>query len=220
MAYELVSDLIKAFREDERDQVAPFFWSDNQLVRFINEALSEFAAKTRSIYDDSSAVTELPYSADQRSVPLPSCIIDVVDAWYDGNPPRYLNRIPFMAYGNGWRGGYWNAYTGCTDFRFNPAGEIALYPTPQADGVIRLLVVRKPIKEVDKPDRVPDLLPDHRRHLLHYMKHRAYRVADAEIFDPSKAINFLAEFDAACQEVLEDSILRRGDCSRPIRGCW
>lgn len=220
MAYEQVSDLIKAFREDEHDAVAPYFWSDNQLVRFINEALSEFAVRTKSIYDDSSPVTELSYSAGQRSIPLPPCVIDVVQAWYEGSPPRYLNRIPFMAYGNGWRGGYWNAYTGCTDFRFNPAGELALYPTPEADGVIRVLMVRKPVKEVDKTDRVPDLLPDHRRHLLHYMKHRAYRVADAETFDTVKSNGFLGEFYEACQDVLEESILRRGDCARPIRGNW
>ena len=53
---ETVSDLIKAFREDERDTVAPYFWSDSQLVRFANGALTAFAEKTKSNISERIAV--------------------------------------------------------------------------------------------------------------------------------------------------------------------
>lgn len=34
MAYDTVESLIKAFREDEKDTKQPYFWSDDQLVRW------------------------------------------------------------------------------------------------------------------------------------------------------------------------------------------
>lgn len=113
------------------------------------------------------------------------------------------------------------AHNGCgSHFHFNPVGTLKLYPKPTAAGEVRLLVIRRPVKELAKCDRIPDMLPSDRRHLLAYMAYKAYRVNEGETYSIESSDKHLARFEAACQTALEKGILRRGDCSRPIRSNW
>ena len=224
MAYETVGDLIKAFREDEQDTIAPHFWSDNQLVRWTNEALTEFAERSMSIYDDESPVTLIPYGIGEDRFSLDPCVIDVVDAWIDGQPHCHLYRT-LSGFGNSYRGGngYGNGqgYSGgCTHFYFDGAGQLRLHPKPTVAGATRLRIVRRPVKDICKGDRVPDLLPQDRRHLLSYIAYKAYRVNEGETYNQGSSDEHLKRFEEACQASRESSILRRGSCSRPIRSNW
>lgn len=217
MAYETVESLIKAFRDDEKDTVQPYFWSDGQLVRWVNEGLVEFAENAKSFYDDQGDVTLIPYGIGDDRFQLDPCVIDVVGAWIEGSPSCSLTRCG-DDYG---RGRYWLAFNGCgSHFHFDGAGSLRLYPKPAAPGEIRLRVIRRPVKDIDKCDAIPDMLPSERRHLLLYLAYKAYSVSDAETFDKSKSNNRYAEFLGKCQSALEASILRRGACSRPIRSHW
>lgn len=211
MAYETVSDLIKAFREDERDDVAPFFWSDGQLVRFANGALTAFAEKTKSIIDDGF---ELEFGAGEDVLDYPEAIIDVIDAeiaigaktWpIDVRSPGEIRRSRLPKSGKV-----------CLILADNAVGKLRLVPAPAAAGVLTIQAVRRPLKELSKDSRIPDVNPVHREYLLLHMKHRAYNVADSEILDAAKASGFLLEFDRECQRIYEDALRRRGG-ARTIR---
>lgn len=211
MAYETVSDLIKAFREDERDAVAPYFWSDSQLVRFANGALTAFAEKTKSIIDDSF---ELEFAAGVDVIDYPAAIIDVLDAevtaggkaWpIDVRSPGEVRRSLLPKTGR--------VSLVLAD---SSAGKLRLVPAPAVAGVLTLQAIRRPLKELSKDSKIPDVNPVHREYLLLHMKHRAYNVADAEILDAAKATGFLIEFDRECQRIYEDALRRRGG-ARSIR---
>lgn len=211
MAYETVSDLIKAFREDERDAVAPYFWSDSQLVRFANGALAAFAEKTKSIIDDSF---ELEFAAGEDVLDYSEAIIDVIDAeiavgvktWsIDVRSPGEIRRSRLPKSGKV-----------CLVLADSAVGKLRLVPAPAAAGVLTLQVVRRPLKELAKDSKIPDVNPVHREYLLLHMKHRAYNVADAEVLDAAKATGFLFEFDRECQRIYEDALRRRGG-ARTIR---
>ncbi|MCD5994152.1 hypothetical protein KDX38_11015 [Pseudomonas sp. CDFA 602] len=220
MAYETVGALIKAFREDEKDAIEPYFWSDSQLVRWTNEALTEFAEQSQSIRDEDSDVTLIPYRAGEDRFELDPCIIDVVAAWVDGQPHCRLSRA-CSPIGNGFRGGYWLAYNGCSShFHFNPVGILKLHPKPSEAGAVRLQVIRRPVAELTKCDRIPDMLASDRRHLLAYVSYKAYRVNEGETYSIESSDKHLARFEQACQDAREKDILRRGYCSRPIRSAW
>ncbi|MGV8917833.1 MAG: hypothetical protein ACOH2R_08545 [Pseudomonas sp.] len=213
MAYETLGDLIKAFRDDEKDTVAPYFWSDGQLTRWVNEGLIEFAEATQSIFDEASDITLISYGVGQHQVALDPSIMDVVDAWIEGQP-----HIRFRC--DRFTDDYGRAYCG-HGIRFDETGLLHIHPTPVTAGAMRLKVLRRPYKEVcEKTDKIPDVLAKDRRHLLLFMAYRAYNVSDGETFDKSKSNNRYAEFLEKCQEANEASILRRGACSRPIRSNW
>lgn len=216
MAYDTVGDLIKAFREDEKDAIAPYFWSDNQLVRWVNEALTEFAERTLSIYDEESDVTLLSYAIGEDRFELDPSILDVTGAWVNGHRHVELSRglYPFGYL----RGGYLPGFSGCSScFHFDGAGILRLHPKPSIAGEIRLRVIRGPVRELDKCDRIPDLLPADRRHLLGWMGYKAYRVNEGETYSIESSNAHLQLFEDACQQVSEKGIKRRGDCTRPIR---
>lgn len=211
MAYETASDLIKAFREDERDAVAPYFWSDSQLVRFVNGALAAFAEKTKSIIDDGF---ELSFAAGEDVIDYPDAIIDVLDAeismgaraWaVEVRSPGEIQRSRMPARGK--------ISMIVAD---SSAGKLRLVPGAAEAGTLRLQAVRRPLKELGKDSRIPDVNPVHREYLLLHMKHRAYSVADAEILDAAKAGAFLHEFDRECQRIYEDALRRRAG-ARSIR---
>ena len=212
MAYETVSDLIKAFREDEKDSVGPeVFWTDLQLVRFANQALTAFAENTLSIVDDSIVVD---FSAGADALPYPDYIIDVLDAqlvigekdWpLDVKAPVDAPRSrmpktgrPSMLVVNG------------------ATGSMRLAAIPQQDGLVRLTVIRRQKDELRKDSRLTDVNRAHRETLLLYIKHRAYSVKDAEVFDFVRAGQYLSEFNFECQRVYE-SELRRRSAARSIR---
>lgn len=211
MAYETVSDLIKAFRDDERDAVAPYFWSDSQLVRFANRALAVFAENTLSIVDDGINVD---FSAGDDTLPYHEFIIDVLDAqlvmggkdWpLDVKAPVDAPRSrmpktgrPSMLVVNG------------------ATGTMRLAATPQQDGQVRLTVIRRQKADLHKDSRLTDVNQAHRETLLLFIKHRAYSVNDGEMFDPAKAAGYLAEFNFECQRIYEAE-LRRRSAARTIK---
>ena len=212
MAYETVSDLIKAFREDEKDSVGPeYFWADAQLVRFANQALAAFAENTLSIIDDS---IEVDFSAGADALPYPEYIIDVVDAqlvmgdkdWpLDVKAPADVPRSRMPKNGRP----SLLVVNGATN-------SMRLAATPQQDGLVRLTVIRRQKADLHKDSRLTDVNRAHRETLLLYIKHRAYNVSDGEIFDRDKSARFLAEFNFECRRVYEHE-LRRRSAARTIR---
>jgi hypothetical protein len=211
MAYETVSDLIKAFREDERDTVTPYFWSDSQLVRFANGALTAFAEKTKSIIDDGF---ELEFGPGDDVLDYPEAVVDVIDAeiavgaksWpIDVRSPGEIRRSRMPKSGKV-----------CLVLADSAVGKLRLVPAPASAGVLSLQSVRRPLKELSKDSKIPDVNPAHREYLLLHMKHRAYNVADSELLNPAKANGFMLEFDRECQRIYEDALRRRGG-ARTIR---
>ena len=218
MAAETVSDLIKNFRDDEKDTIEPFFWSDSQLVRFFNQALTAFAEKTRIVIDDSSDITAIDFSAGQALLSYSPQIIDVIEAvvLISGR----TRKLDVMTPGGVSRAAQSSA--GCPRIVVldESAGSLRLYPVPSFSGQLLLTVVRRPLKELVKSDRIQDV-PAHNRHILLLdMKHYAYRIADGELFDPAKAINFSDEFNRECQSIYEAALLRRAGSSSPTRFRW
>lgn len=209
--YEVVSDLIKAFREDEKDMVDPYFWSDSQLLRFTNGALAAFAEKTKSVFDDG---VEILFGPGEDEIDYPAYVIEIVDAelimgerrWpIDVRSPAEMRRSRLPRTGRP-----------ALILANSATGKMRLVPAPGEEGKVVLQVVRRPLKDVQKESRVPDVSPTHREYLLLFIKHRAYNVQDAETFDGAKADRYLAEFNYECQRIYEEALLRRGG-ARKIR---
>lgn len=217
MAYDTVSDLIKAFREDEKDAVAPYFWSDAQLVRFANEALTAYAEKTKSIFDDSSPITEMEFEVGDSDLPYAEQIIDVIEAVIVvGTRERELAvKAPGAV------------RRSCLPKNGSPqllivggsTNRMKLVPAAVEAGKVLLSVVRRPLKEATKDGAIPDVPASNRSHLLLFIKHKAYGVQDSELFDPVKARSYEVEFDRKCQSIYEDTLLRLS-VNGPIKFRW
>lgn len=206
---DTVKDLVQAFRDDEKDAVAPYFWSDQQLLRWARQAVDRFCEITRSVYDSTSPFTELHFYQGEDAFPRHPCIIDIVrcvdergrdveviSPGHDQPSPR-SNVSPVLVVDN---------------------ANLRLVPPPPEEGVINLQVIRRPVRQLGMDSLLTDVPVSEREHLLLFIKHRAYRVNDAEVLDPAKAANYLAEFERACQKYYETASTAAP--SRNIRFRW
>lgn len=212
MAYETVGDLIKVFREDEKDLAIPPLWSDSQLLRFAEESLTAFADQTKSIIDDG---VEIDFIAGEDQLPYVEQIIDVLDAELVIGERSWGLEVKSPAEVKRSRSPY-SGRPAVLVASSSPA-KLRLVPKPKEAGLIRLTVIRRPMdKAVTKETKLTDINRAHRARLLLFIKHRAYNVKDAELFDGAKADGYLVEFNYECQRIYEDELRRRGG-ARTIR---
>jgi hypothetical protein len=214
VALLVASDLIDAVREDLHDTVEPYLTTDDQMLRFVNEALTAYADETKSIYDDSSDAAILPFQAGDTEIQLHPSIIDIVEA-YNGDDRMMAAPVGSISRRD--------LPTGSVPvlLMLSPSADTArLHPVPVADGQIDLTVIRRPLSEIGADDEIPDVPAANRRILLDFIKYRAYSVQDSELFDAVKAGDFRSEFLRACQRVYEDQMRRRSSASGRVSFRW
>lgn len=197
----LIRELIKVYREEEKDIKPPYFTSDFMLVNYLNEALHEFAKKTKSFYDTTSPLTQIYVDKGQRLLPFDKRILEIKKAVVK-ETGHHLNIISVNT-----------PYSAPYSLLLNSeAGEMILTKRFDKPVTIQLRVIRKPLKRLTTDDinsEIPDINEEDYRVLLYYIKYLAFSVNDAEIFDPQKAANSLALFISKCQEIKELNLRRR-----------
>lgn len=210
---DTVKELIDAFREDERDTVAPHFWTDAQLLRWARLAVDRFCEITRSVYDNSSSFTAVDVRAGETAFPRHHSIIDIISARIEGPNGRQLDILAPGQYESREL-----PRSGMTRALVVDNANINLQPAAPQDLTIKIEVLRRPARKLELASKLTDVPPSEREHLLLFMKHRAYLVSDAEVFDPAKTDSYLAEFERACQQHYE--VAQRARRPANIRFRW
>lgn len=196
-----VCELIKIYREEEKDKKPEYFTSDFMLITYLNDALIEFAKDTMSFYDTSSPLTQVYVPKEQHVLPFDQRILEIKNAFVK-ETGRNLSIISANA----------NDPIPYSLLLNSEAGEMIL--TRKYPFAVNLLlrVIRKPLKRLTLEDinqPIPDINEEDYRVLLHYIKYLAFSVADAEIFDPNRAATNLALFEQKCQQIKEQNLRRR-----------
>jgi len=200
----LVAELIRDWREDEKDDKKPYFWSDRQLLRWLNEGMRRYASETRSIVDSSSRFTQFELEPDMDRLPLDDRVLEILQASTRATPRLELVKpgaLPLQARPVS---GHPRQLEVDIDAR-----QIRLHPVPMQREVLQLLVVRLPLCPLDLGSEIPDV-PDLDLQLLHhYLNFKAYAVQDAETINPQKSGLGEARFIAGCAEVMQRAQARR-----------
>jgi hypothetical protein len=222
-----LGDLLQELREnilhDRSDRVAGInddLWSDETLVRYINEAHRRFARRALVIRDGTTAeVTEFTLESGVTEYPLHPSVLAVISARYVGDTAD-LARAGHSAF---------DTYRQPDPYYFDPSSLSALtpgkplafgtdeyldfdasgssgvvtfrvYPVVSADyasGTIKLRVLRMPINDltVDNLDAVPEIPADHHLEMLDWAAYLALRGADVDTGLPVQADTFKKTFD-------------------------
>lgn len=221
-----VADFIEAFRDQVADHVVPPFWSDAQIVHYLNEAVQEACERAKLIEDRlTPAVCSITLVPDVATYQLHASVFEIKRATLRGRPLDETSVEEMDADCTGWESlkGLPRAYIFEQASGARPAS-IRLVRVPAQADTLALTVFRGALKplspdlDIGKPE-IPERF--HER-LMDWVLHRAYLKQDADTFDPDKAAVSLALFVQAFGERPDANVQRKRRDKRPplVRMSW
>ena len=221
-----VADFIEGFRSSVGDNEVPYFWSAEEIVRYLNEAVQEACERAKLIEDRSTAaVCSITAQSGESTYSLHPSVFEIRRLTFNG---RRLDETSVEEMDQdcpGWesRSGQPRAFIFEQASGVQPA-KVRLVPTPTAAGPIALTVVRGALKPLsaDLDLARPELPERFHERLMDWVLHRAYLKQDADIFDPNKAATSLALFVQAFGERPDANVQRKRRDKRPpvVRVNW
>lgn len=160
------------------DTVAPYEWSDGALTRWFNEAQEVFAHDTQCFVDAEADFTWLTTVAGVGGYAIDPRIHHVLSVTLpDG---RALSSARFVGPA---------VHEGAPrSFAIKPGPQaLQLYPLPDAEYTLSLVVVRAPLASLALPDDEPEIPPHYHLLLCDWVAYQALRTTESDNSDMEHA---------------------------------
>lgn len=204
-------ELIARFRSASNDKVEPYFWSDEDVTQWLNDAQEEAAIRARLIHEsDSASLCEIKTTAGNAVYQLNPQMYEITHASWDEDGTRSYCLLSLTS-------------TEALDkndrhWRTRPASiphsviqtdrSVRIVPAPKSDGTLVIEAYRLPKSLMESQDDELEINQAHHRHLVSWALYKAFSVPDAEMFDSNRAQIAAAEFERYFG-IQTDSDLRR-----------
>lgn len=189
-----LGELRARFRSEEKDAVAPYLWSDEDLNAWINDAQEEACRRALLLVDSTTSAALAAYGAGDIGVALDPSVIYVRRATLAGNnlpmAPRVARTMDEEVPG-------WENAQASVPRVFVPdwqTGYLRFWPPAVAAGTVRMTVVRTPLSPMESDSDEPEIRAQYHAYLLDWVRARAYNTQDADTYDPKKADKSMALF--------------------------
>ena len=214
-----VADFIEAFRDQVADHAVPPFWSDAQIVRYLNEAVQEACERAKLIEDRlTPAVCTITLAPDVSTYQLHPSVFEIKRATLRGRPLDETSVEELDCDFPGWE----SAKGLPRAFIFEQANgaraaSIRLVRIPTQADTLALTVYRGALKPLsaDFDTAKPEIPERFHERLMDWVLHRAYLKQDADTFDPTKAAESKALFVQAFGERPDANVQRKQRDRRP-----
>ena len=233
---ELLAELREHMLRDVSDQVAgasDYLWSDNGLIRYINEGQNRFARQTKCIRDAvTPSICQFVSVADQQFYTLDPHVVSVLSVRMTGDkadlaraghsdldtyrqPDTYFFNPSMLDSMPPGRPVAWTTDEGIVqdDYGSYTAPQLRLYPVPSAQfaGVVgNMRVARVPLTmlSLSQPEGVPEIPEAHHMDILNWAAYLALRGTDLDVAGGAawdRAKEFRAAFDDAVSDMKRDA---------------
>lgn len=184
-----------------RDTRQPYGWTDADLDAYANRAVVEACDRARLIYDTTTAeLTNLVLVEGVRDYYLSPLIKHVDQLFIDlpGTDKHQLIGACDKQDLQNWFGAGWDMQPGTPQRFWRDSTGVHYYPIPDQAYTGKMWVYRLPLdtERMTTDTDEPPFDADHHWYLLHWMCYEAYSVHDADLGDPKKAAQALADFEA------------------------
>lgn len=191
----LATDLFAAFRSEVMDTAKPYFWSDADVWRYMNDAYSMFVRLTGGVADSSSDLTRVDVVPGEAEADVSRKILKFRSARLlsNGRPLEIINHTDFPLRSDTDYGAVSmltaNTLPGPVRYMVigQQRGQVSWVRIPEVADTVQLSVYRLPLAtlsvdggELDEVDE------EHHIHLLLWMKGLAYDKHDADSFDSTR----------------------------------
>ncbi len=188
-----LSDLIAEFRSLAFDEVEPYLFSDEKIIRWLNEAVSEACVRGRLLHEcDDVEICQIPIKKGKSKYPTHPKLYEITHASLSLPSINHGRRsaVCLISFEEASRAdGDWRYDE---PYHYKPLHLIQhdtyvrLSYTPTDDGILYLEGYRLP-NEMVNDDDMPELHLAHHTHLIDWVLHKAFSVPDSEVFDVNKS---------------------------------
>ncbi|QEL64778.1 hypothetical protein OTERR_13020 [Oryzomicrobium terrae] len=219
-----LAELIARYRLEAKDQVAPFFVSDDEVRGFLNEAQREACIRARLIHENSNtSVCNISVSVGKGTYKHHPALYEITHSGFKlaGEPVRR----PVSLVSSEWLDANvrdWRDASGTPIYAIQKDRALRLVPTPSAPGTLLLEGFRTQLDDLEAKDDEPEINAIHHLHLVQWVLFRAFSIPDADIFDGKRA----AVAESAFTDYFglrPDADLRRStreDVPQHVQGFW
>ena len=214
-----VADFIDGFRSSVGDNEVPYFWSAEDIVRYLNEAVQEACERAKLIEDRRTpTVCSLTLQAGVSTYDLHPSVLEIKRLTLNGQKLDETSEEELDEDCPGWE--LQAGKPSCFIFE-QAAGvqppRVRFVRSPVSAGAVALTVFRGALKPLraDLDTAKPEIHERFHERLMDWVLHRAYLKQDADTFDPGKAAQSLALFVQAFDERPDANVQRKHRDRRP-----
>lgn len=206
-----VEALMEVLRGDLQDKVVPFFWEDEELIRYLDEAQFEFCEAGYPIIDSrTDSICRIAYNEGTFEVELHESIMEILEAWREDSAGQ---RTPLEV---ATQENYLSLYPqGNDDYGLNGSASHMLNKPKRVtaifvdyeedwirfngladqDDILVLRVSRRPAKHFEEPEDKIEIRRHYEPALFAWAKHLAWGKQDGETFDEKASMREKDKFD-------------------------
>ena len=188
-----LADLIRRFRAMAKDEYTPYLWSDAFVTDKLNDAQVEAVVRGRLLLEDANAaMCSIAVTAGQASYTLHAKLYELVRVAFKpaGSTKSMLLSIVTREWLDN-RFDDWRDWIGQDSsvlrFVIQDEGRLRMVPAPATDGQPMIEAYRLPLASMTADSDEPEIHEASQEHLIEYAMAFAFRVPDAESFDPNRA---------------------------------
>ena len=217
-------ELLDRFRTLANDKVVPYFWADDEVIIWLNDAQEEAAIRGRLLHsNDDADRCRIAVSAGVNVYQYDDSVyeIDGVSFREDFEVPHQCVRLVSMEELSRCLPD-WKTAKGTPRYALQDDRRLTLYPAPDKTGTLFLSVYHAPNKVLIHDDDVPEIHSLHHKHLLDWALYQAFSIPDSEMFDPNRASQAEERFTRYFG-IQTDSDLRRitqEDVPHTVKAFW
>ena len=184
-----LAELINELRSDIlEDDIAPYQWSDTQLVRYLNEGAKEACLRS-PLYKDTQTVSVVAgtanYTLDDETLEIDEITLalqtdPLIMSTHDQVAIRY--------------GASWRETTGTPLAYVRKDLTITLYPEPIVDDTMTIIAFRVPDK-MTSASQIPEFLDYYHQSLLYWAAYKAFLNPDIDQGNVDRGMSFMAMFE-------------------------
>lgn len=210
------TELSDYFRSQVRDEVAPYLWSDSEILVYMNEAQKMFIRLTNGIYDVTSVACTVAVTAGQKYSTLHPTVLEIRKAYYVDPATSYKRelRIISLADTNSLSSVDYGIYhnPGIQDTPGEVSymvvgeerGKVRWINVPVADATVTLAIARLPLTSLSDTQLTLEVPDEHHVSLIEWMKHLAYNKQDGDAYNPKTSTESEMRFRAYCDFVWKE----------------
>lgn len=205
-----LQELIRRFRVQANDRAEPYFWENEDVAGYLNDAEGQACIRGRLLREDATPeVCEIDLAAGRHTYPLHAAVVEITHLRLrpvNGGEARVVHLVSrewLDAEMPEWRDDTYPA-------RFAIQGDTTLRLVGGFEEGDKLVLecYRLPLAPMVDDGDEPEIHAAHHEHLLQWALHSAFSIPDTEAFDPQRAAAAEQQFTAYFGP-LPDSDLRR-----------